>query len=372
MIRLGKIMGIEIIVNYSWFIIIALITWSLAVGVFPQLTPGLSPTLYVIMGLIAGLLLFASVLLHELTHSYVARRNGLPVNSIVLFIFGGASQLTEEPKEPGVEFRMAIAGPLMSFFLAAVFLAATVAGQLLNFGPFFFGITSYLWIINLILAVFNLVPGFPLDGGRVLRSILWKAEGNLRRATRQASIVGQSFGYLLIAGGIYFLFSGAVIGGIWFVFIGWFLAQAAAASYQQLLVTQVLERVDVSDVMTPDPKTVPADITIRQLVDDYFLKYHYGGFPVMDDGRPVGIVSLADVKDIPREAWETEPVREAARPVTAEVSVGPHDDVSRALSKMTQHEVGRLAVLESGRLVGLVTRSDVMRYLQTHPEAEAA
>lgn len=364
MIRIGKVMGIDILLNFSWFFILLLITYSLAVGFFPVAAPGFSVVAYWIMGLVASVLLFASVLFHELSHSFIAKRNGLPVSSITLFIFGGVSNITEEPKTPGIEFRMAIAGPAMSFLLAGVFLVLWALGESVHAGRFITSIALYLWIINLILGIFNLVPGFPLDGGRVLRSILWAGERNLRKATRQASVVGQGFGYFLILGGLLMLFSKAIVGGLWFIFIGWFLAEAAQGSYQQLLVEQTLEGVTVGEIMTRDPVTIDGAMNVAHLVHDYFLKYHYGGFPVVENGRPVGIVSLGDVREVPRERWESVTVTSVSRPITADSTLRPRDDAAHALSKMVQLGQGRLAVIDDGRLVGMVTRTDVTRYLE--------
>jgi Zn-dependent protease len=267
--RIGKLAGIDINIHVSWIIILVLLTVSLATGWFPQLYPGWSTATYWIVSLIASLLLFVSVLLHELAHSLVARRRGLPVKNITLFIFGGVSNIQQEPTSPGIEFQLAVVGPLTSLLIGAICLLLLLPLRGSN-SPLE-GILFYLAMANLLLGVFNLIPGFPLDGGRVLRSIVWKITGSMRQATRVASITGQSIAYLFILLGIWLFFTGNILNGIWLGFIGWFLLSAAQSANTQVALESVLRGVTVGEVMNPKPATVPANITLQQLVDEYFL-----------------------------------------------------------------------------------------------------
>ena len=270
-IRLGRIAGIQIDMDLDWLIILALLTASLALDWFPFAAPRLGTTTYWVLGFIAALLLFVSVVLHELAHSLVARARGLPVKSITLFIFGGVSNLQQEPQTPGVEFQIAIIGPLTSLAIGAVSLGV---GTLIGHNaPLVAAVLGYLGVTNLLLGVFNLIPGFPLDGGRVLRSIIWGVTGSLRRATRAAARVGQVIAYLLIFAGVFLFFGGSFINGLWFGFIGWFLLQAAQAANSQVMLESVFKGVTVGQLMSPAPMTAPANISLQQLVDGYLLPH---------------------------------------------------------------------------------------------------
>ena len=315
-LRLGRIGGIEIGINYSWLIIFALVTWSLAVGVFPQTTPGLPLVTYWVMGAVAALLLFAAVLAHELAHSFVAIARGMPVKSITLFVFGGVSNVQKEPDEPADEFWMAIVGPLTSVAVGLLFGAvAFLLRDVLS--PPVFAIVSYLAVINVILAIFNLIPGFPLDGGRVFRAIVWWITGSLKQATEIAAGAGRIIAYLFIFGGLYMAFGGNLIGGIWLIFIGWFLATAADVSARQVSALEALRGIAVRDVMNSAPVTVPRDVTIHDLVHDYILTRNVRAFPVVEDGNLVGMVTLSDVRLVPREQWEVVAVEQIMRPANA-------------------------------------------------------
>jgi Zn-dependent protease len=266
-IRIGKIAGIDIQVNVSWLVILVLLTFSLAVSWFPATVPRQSTVIYWALGFIAALLLFVSVLLHELAHSLVARAHDLPVKSITLFIFGGVSDLEQEPQSPGVEFQIAIVGPLTSLVIGAV---TFVTGALIGSNaPLVAAVLGYLGVTNLLLGVFNLIPGFPLDGGRVLRAIIWAVTGSLRRATRAATLVGQVIAYLFILAGVFLFFSGDFINGLWFGFIGWFLLQAAQAANSQVMLESVFKGVTVGQLMSLAPLTAPDNISVQQLVDGY-------------------------------------------------------------------------------------------------------
>jgi Zn-dependent protease/CBS domain-containing protein len=366
-ITLGRIAGIRIRVDWTWLIIFILITVSLAIGYYPFVIPGYSTFVYWGLGVISSLLLFGSVLGHELAHSLVAQRQGLPVESITLFVFGGVSEIQEEPRTPSNEFRLAIVGPVTSLVLGGIFFggyrilfpASTVAAATLQ----------YLGIINLALGAFNLVPGFPLDGGRVLRSILWGATHNLRRATRIATWVGQGFAFLLIFGGIALLFSGAFLTGIWLAFIGWFLNNAATASYRETVVRQALEDVPVRNLMATDVDKLPPDLTIQQVIRDHILQGRQHAYPVTRDGELLGLICLHDIRGVPLERRETETVGEAMTPYDRLALVGPDDDLSKAVNELAKRSVDQLPVVDRpGHLVGVVRRQDIISYLQTQPD----
>src|SRR5947199_6265330 len=268
-LRIAKIAGIDIYINVSWLIILVFLTFSLATGEFPTFFPGYSSSTYFLLGFLATLLLFVSVLLHELGHSLVARARGLPVKSIVLFIFGGVSNIEQEPGSPGVEFQMAFVGPLVSLLIGG--LCFLLVLPLRSSQSPLEAILGYLAITNILLGIFNLIPGFPLDGGRVLRSIVWKISGSLRTATRVASVVGQIIAYLFILWGIFQFFGGDILDGIWIGFVGWFLLSAAQLANSQAMLQSMFQGVTLGKVMNPAPVIVPANISLQRLVDDYFL-----------------------------------------------------------------------------------------------------
>jgi Zn-dependent protease/predicted transcriptional regulator len=311
-------------------------------------------------GLVAALLLFVSVFLHELSHSIVARAHGLPVSAITLHVFGGVSELGREPESPGVEFRIAIVGPLSSLVLAGL---AFAGAALVGARPTLAAILGYLAVVNVAVGVFNLVPGFPLDGGRVLRAILWRSKGNLQWATRIASRAGSTFGLVLIGLGIVRGLTGEFLGGLWFVLIGLFLRQAAEGSYQQLVVQRALAPLRVRDVMTRDVIQVSPDAPLAQVVDDHFWRHHVTSFPVVDAGRVVGILSVHRLGDIPREQWPATVVREVMLPIGEELTAAPGDRVPAALEKLSRNGLGRLAVLDHDRLAGYLSLKDVLHVL---------
>ncbi len=366
-IRLGHILGIPIAVDYSWFIVFGLISLSLSWGVLPGAVPGLSWWAYLLLGVVTTGLLFLSVLIHEVAHSVVAQRHGLPVRGITLFIFGGASQLEEEPASAAVEFRMAVAGPLTSLALAAIFFLAYrwVAGAGLR--PLA-AVTRQLAFINLGLALFNMLPGFPLDGGRLLRAAIWSATKNLRKATAMAASSGQVFGYVLIALGIFAFFAGQTVLGVWNAFIGWFLLNAAQASYQQLLARQALAGVAVAKLMSHERPEVSPDLTLEQLVHDYLLHYDYNVFPVVEEGRLVGTVGMNEVRSVDRSQWPSRRVREVAKPASEEQIVGPHFDAWSAIGRLSRGECECLFVVSEGQLLGIVNKTDLLRWTRTREQ----
>lgn len=362
-VSLFSVSGIEIKIDWSWVIIAVLIAWSLAQGYFPSISEGLPQATYWGMGIVALVGLFASIVLHELGHSLVAQHYGLPIRGITLFVFGGVAEMTEEPARPKVEIAMAIAGPIVSLVLAAAFTVAASFAETLGVAAPAVVVLAYLGSLNLLLALFNLVPAFPLDGGRVLRGVLWWSTGDFRRATRWASLGGMLFSGVLIAVGLVSIFSGDFAGGIWWVLIGLFLNGAAQSSRQDVELRAALKGLTVRRLMTAAPITVPPDLGVDVLVDHFMHRHHHRLFPVVDGGRLVGAVSTLDVGRLPRERWGAETVAAIMQPCTPQNTVAADADVASALATMQTQKVGRLVVVDGGRLVGVLALSDVMRLL---------
>jgi len=360
--RIGKIAGIDIYIHVSWIIILVLLTVSLATGWFPPSYPGWSTATYWIVGFIAAILLFVSVLLHELAHSLVARSRGLPVKNITLFIFGGVSNIEQEPKSPGVEFQIAAVGPLVSILIGVVcfLLLLPLRGTRSPLE----GILFYLAFTNVLLGVFNLIPGFPLDGGRVLRSIIWKITGSLRQATRIASITGQIVAYLFIFWGIWLFFTVSVLNGIWLGFIGWFLLSAAQSANSQVMLESVLRGVTVGEVMNPKPTVVPANISLQRLVDEYFLPQGLRFALVMQADQLAGLITLSDIRHVPREEWGQVPVGHAMIPLERLHVVQPQQSLNDVLPLMAGRDVNQLPVVQNGAVVGILSRDAIVHYLE--------
>jgi Zn-dependent protease len=361
-LRIGRIAGIDIYINISWLIILVLLTYSLAIDWFPATYPDQSSSVYLALGLIAAILLFVSVLLHELSHSLVARVRGLPVKSIILFIFGGVSNIEQEPKSAGVEFQMAFVGPLASLLIGAIsyglFRLLGAAG-----GPLT-AILMYLAIANTMLGVFNLIPGFPLDGGRVLRSIVWKITGSASRATRVATTVGQAIAFLFILIGIWFFFSGSALSGIWLGFIGWFLLSSAQATRMQTTIDETFRGVTVGQMMKTDPMTVAANISLQKLVDDYFLPQGLRSAFVAQGDQLAGLITLSDIRHTPREKWSQTPVGFVMVPLQRMQVASPQQSLKDVLPLMIRGDVNQLPVIDDGRLVGVLSRDVVMSSLE--------
>ena len=369
-LRLFSLFGIAVRVDWSWLIIALLVTWSLAAGLFPDEIAGLPYAWYWWMGAVGALGLFLSILLHEFSHALVARGYGLPIKGITLFIFGGVAEMESEPRSPRAEFLMAGAGPLMSLLIAAVSYGLYYAADRLLWPLPVIGVLWYMGMINALLAVFNLIPGFPLDGGRLLRSVLWYWKGDLRRATRIASRIGAGFGTLLIILGVARFLMYDWLGGIWSFLIGVFLRNAAIASYQQLLVRQSLEGTPIRQFMNPNPVAVSPDTPVQQLVDDYLLKYHYKMLPIVEDGRLSGCVTMQQIKAVPREQWSTVTVRDIAKTCAGANTVAPGTDAMQVLTLMNRTHVSRVMVAEDGRLVGILSLRDLLRFLAIRMELD--
>ena len=360
-ITLFKLFGFEVRIDLSWLVLGFLITWSLAKGIFPGYYKDLPETTYWWMGVAGALGLFGSIVFHELAHSLVAKRFGVTMKGITLFIFGGVAEMEDEPPSPKAEFFMAIAGPLSSVLLGLILYAASSRGE--NFSMPLHGVLSYLAVINFILAGFNLLPAYPLDGGRVLRSILWKWKKNLRWATHRASQIGSGFGIALIFFGALNVLRGDIIGGIWQVMIGFFLRNAAQSSYQQVLIRKSLEGEKVERFMKKDPVTAPASLSLQELVEDYIYTYHYKMYPVVEKGKLLGCITTRQVKEVPRERWPQRTVGESLSGCSPENTVGPGMDALKALSIMSRTGNSRLMVVDADQLIGIISLKDIMGFL---------
>jgi len=365
-IPLGRLFGIDIRLHYSWFIIFILITALLAGAYFPRNFPDWSTALYWGIGVATSVLFFLSVLAHELSHSIVAQRAGMAVKSITLFVFGGVSQIEKEPEQPSVEFRVALAGPLSSLVIGGIFWGIWALTRGVNEPAA--ALAFWLGWINVVLAGFNLIPGFPLDGGRVLRSFIWWRSGNLVRATRAASNIGIGIGYLFIIGGIGLVFWGYLLDGIWIAFIGWFLQNAASGSYRQVAVQDMLRGHTVSEVMTRDCPTLPPDVSVETLVHDYILGSGRRCFPVTEDSRVLGLVTVHDVRKIPRDLWPMKKVSEAMTPFDKLKWVRPGDDLSSVLQMMSSEDVNQLPVVDNNSVVGIVARDNLLSFINLRGE----
>jgi Zn-dependent protease/CBS domain-containing protein len=364
-LKIGRIAGIQVGLHYTWLFIFALVTWSLAQGFFPASYRGWTQATYWLVGAVSALALFASVLVHELSHSFVARARGIEVDSITLFIFGGVSNLKAESQAPKDEFLISIVGPLTSFVLAGLFWTAHLV---LAPGDSPLGASlDYLTMINVLLGAFNLLPGFPLDGGRVLRSVIWAVSGSQRRSTQVASLVGQGLGFLLMFLGVSQVFAGAFFNGLWTVFIGWFLNNAAEATRRQQVMRETLQGIPVAALMDRDPPIAPPDTSVQDFVFEQVLRRGERAALLVDGGRLLGIASITDVKKVPREAWDSTPLGRIMTPAPLK-TVAPETDLSRALELLVDGDHNQLPVVQAGRLVGMLSRADVLRVLQLRDE----
>jgi Zn-dependent protease/predicted transcriptional regulator len=373
--QIGRALGIPIRVHASWFLVFLLVTWTLATGYLPDGLPGFSPARYWAMGGVAALLLFLSVLLHELGHSYVALRYCIPIERITLFIFGGVAHMRKEAPTPRAEFLIAVAGPIVSFVLGAVCFGLAALAELIQPPRDLDGVVmlgALLGMVNLQLGLFNLIPGFPLDGGRVLRAGLWAWGKDFYRATKQAAVVGLGFGVLLGVLGLAVVV-GALMGkldssmasnGSWVVFIGMFLFAAALASRRQAAFRQTLAMVRVRDLMVRTVASIPAQCSLDEAVTQYFQPYGYGSFPVVDGGQLAGLITVAEIQTVPSAMWPWRQVRQVMRPLSPSLMVEPDVSVIQAMECMAQDGWDQLVVMQDGQIAGLVTQSAIANYLQ--------
>jgi Zn-dependent protease/CBS domain-containing protein len=363
-LKLFQVLGIQISLNYTWFIVFGLIAWSLAAGYFPFHYPEMGRSAHWTMGFLGAFFLFLSVLIHELTHSYIAKKEGIEVKEITLFIFGGVSQLTKEPEDPKKELKVAIGGPLSSLVLAFIFWILSKTTFQAPHLILITGLLGYLAFINLSLAIFNLIPGFPLDGGRVLRAIYWKKTGSLKKATKIAGDAGKWIGLGIILLGLFWILKGDMLGGFWFIIIGIFLRSAAEGGYQQAVMKGSLEGVKVKELMSRGVISVQPSLRIDRLVEDFYLTHKHITYPVVEGERIIGTITLKQVKEVPRDQWVEKTVIEVMNPIQEEMMLDPDGEAVDALQKMIHSGEGRLPVVKDGKVVGMITRRDILNLLE--------
>lgn len=369
-IPLFRAFGIPIGIDASWFIILILVTWSLAAGLFPDQYEGMNTSTYWIMGLVGAVGLFFSIILHELGHALTAQQYGLHIRGITLFIFGGVAEMQDEPPTPASEFLVAVAGPVVSVVLAILAYIGLQITQAVEWPASVAGVLWYLALINAIVVLFNLVPAFPLDGGRILRAALWKWKGRLRKATQVTSGIGSGFGMVLIIFGVFSFISGGFIMGMWWFLLGMFLRGAAQMSFQQLLVRRVLEGEPIRRFMAEDVHSVPPDITLETLLQEHIYTHHHKLFPVRDNGHLQGYVTTRQIRSVPRDEWNRHLVKDAMLPCGRDVTVSPDADAMQTLLHMNRTGVSRMLVLDQDRLVGIVALKDLVKFLSLKLEIE--
>jgi Zn-dependent protease/predicted transcriptional regulator len=370
---LMRVGGIDIIIDYSWFIIFFLVVYTMAESYFPQAHQHYSTPQYWIMGAIVAVLFFISILIHEIAHSFVAMKHGIKVTSIRLLIFGGLAQVTSEPKTGRHEFLIALSGPAASMALGMLFLCLYSYYYVTDLKTPIAGISGWLAGANIILAVFNLIPGFPLDGGRILRAFLWDRWNDRERATKVVSQIGNSFAlFLIIFGILQFLVTQSLISGLWLIFVGLFMKQSAAGSYQAVMMQRALDGVQVRQIMTENLITVDWLTSINELVENYIYKHQFANYPVFNRDEFVGMVSLEGVKTISKELWGFKQVRDIMTPAELVPCLKPTDDATEALSRMVSEDIGRMPVVENGHLLGIVSRRDIMNLFKVKSDLGVA
>jgi Zn-dependent protease/CBS domain-containing protein len=367
-IRLGRVGGVEVRINWSWLVIFALIVWSLADGVFPSQNPGLSNGVHLAMAIVAALLFFASLLLHELGHAWQARREGLEIDGITLWLFGGVSQFKSRFPSAGAEFRIAVAGPSVSLLLGVGFVLLALAGLPSAVD----GVAAWLGYINLTLLVFNLIPALPLDGGRMLRAALWQRRGDLAWATRVATDIGRGFAYLFIVLGIaMFIFQGS-FSGAWLAFIGWFLLQAATGEARYIATEAALAGLRVRDLMVRNPATIDGDLTLGRFMEEVARSPHFTTYPVVDAERPIGLLAFRSVAAVPRSEWDWRRVRDAMTPLDQVQMLTEDETAVDALGALSSSTSNRGLVVENGHLAGLLSITDLTRAFEVRRQSRPA
>jgi Zn-dependent protease/CBS domain-containing protein len=370
-IELFSLFGFKVRLDTSWFLIFVLVAWSLAAGLFPAAYPGRDTWVYWAMGIVGAVGLFVAVVLHEFAHSAVARRHGLPMEGITLFLFGGVAEMSDEPPDAATELKVALAGPAASIVIGVACFGIVAVGAARGWSDAVVGVVRYLAEINIVVAIFNMLPAFPLDGGRVLRSVLWKVKGDLRQATRIASRIGAGLGGALILLALVTALLGNLLGGVWLFLIGLFVRHAAHSSYRQLLLRRALEGEPVRRFMSEDPVVVPRSIPVRQLVDDYVYRTHHKLYPVVEGDRLVGCVTTRDIQRLPRSEWDSHSVSAVMSPCDDRTTIRSDADAMDALSRMRRGETTRLLVVEDGdRLAGILTMKDLLQFFSLKLELE--
>jgi len=367
---LFTLFGFKVKLDFSWLILAFLIAWSLAAGYFPTSYEGFDTSTYWIMGIVGAIGIFISIVFHEMSHSLVARIFGLPITGITLFIFGGVAEMDDEPENPKTEFFMAIAGPIASIVLGAVFLLIHQGLELWQIPKPVVGVIAYLAFINFILAGFNLVPAFPLDGGRVLRAAIWHFNHNLKKATRIAAGTGSVFGIALIILGILSVLGGNLIGGIWWVLIGMFVRNASRMSYRQMLFRRALEGESIGRFMTTDVVRVSPTMTIREFVENIVYIHHFKMYPVTDGDRLLGCIRTENIRDIPKDEWDVHTVEEHLETLCDENAVRPDEDPMKVLTLMNRKNTSRVLVVKDEHLKGIVALKDMLKFLSLKIDLE--
>lgn len=371
-LRLFSLFGFEVRLDLSWLLLALLISWSLGAGLFPERYPGMPGAVYAWMGIAVAFGIFISIVFHEFAHSLVARHFGMEMRGITLFLFGGVAEMDAEPPNPRSEWLMAIAGPISSFLLALVFWLLGLSGRAGHWPASIIGVAETMALINITVAVFNLVPAFPLDGGRMFRAALWHWKNDMRAATYISSRMGRGFGLFLMLLGVLAVIQGNFIGGMWWFLIGMFLRGAAAASYQQLMLQELLKDKPVRHFMNSEPVTVPPSISVAEWVEDYVYRHHYKLFPVVEDSQLLGCISINDIKQIPREEWGRKEVRELMLPVSANNSISADTQTTTLLSTMVRPDTpSRFMVVDNDRLVGMIALKDLLELIALKLEIES-
>lgn len=360
---IGRLFGIPIVLSPSWFIIFTLVTASLSLGAVPVWQPGLSTPAAFFFGTAFSLLFFSFLVIHELSHALTSHHFQIPVSRIRLFLFGGVSEAQKEMQTPKAEFWIAIAGPVSSLVLAGLCFAVSQGAALMQSPAAV--VQGFFWLgaANSVIAVFNLLPGFPMDGGRILRASLWALSGDFLKATRWASGAGRIFAWSLIGVGLFRLLAGGWLGGVWLMALGWLIDQAAQGSYSQVIVSRALQQLRVSDLMAPAPLTLAPDLSLQESIENFFLPRPYHTYPVVKAGDVLGMLGRDEVRAVPRENWKQVHVQDAMVPLSSFPTIKPHTKMQDALPLLLSNGNGRLPVLQDKELVGLLSQSDVLRYL---------
>lgn len=362
-ISIGKVAGIPIYLDYSWFVIFFLLAWTIGFISMPATYPGLSQLEYLFIGTVSSLLLFVSILIHELAHSIIAKRSGLRIRRITLYLLGGVSEMEEEPNNPSLELRMAAAGPLTSVAISLLVGVSWLLSSSMNLTPLVQGPLLYVALVNAVVAGFNLIPAFPMDGGRVLRSLLWRRNRDIVRSTVVASNAGRVFAYIMIFFGMFTMFAVDLVSGVWLLLIGWFISSSATNSLRQTIIQEDLRGVRVADLMTRNVESVSPDMSLDSLSEE-FVRTKHTGFPVVSNDELVGCVTLGDLRKVRKESWTTTKVGEMMTPREELVVVHEGDSATDIITPMNQRNIGRVFVMGAGKVSGIVTRSDILKAVE--------